>query len=85
MTPSRLSFLGDLYLNELDRADLAVDCFLEFRKATKSGADTLYKLGLAYERLNEPARAAKYFEQVKAFDGHPLASEAGSALARVRG
>src|SRR5262249_49096421 len=39
--------LGDLYLNELARPDLAVLCYTEFRKSTKSGADTLYKLGQA--------------------------------------
>src|SRR5262249_10549239 len=37
--------LGELYLYELARPDLAVPCFNDFRNSSKSGADTLYKLG----------------------------------------
>jgi tetratricopeptide (TPR) repeat protein len=76
--------LGDLYLRELDRPDLAVECFTAFRSSAKSGADTLYKLGEAYERLGDVKRAAKFYEQVTAFDGHPMAPEARAALWRVR-
>lgn len=82
-TANRL--LGDLYLNDYDRADLAVGCFQDFRKSDKSGADTLYKLGMAYERLGETARAAKFFEQVTGYEGHPLAGEAAAGLRRTRG
>jgi tetratricopeptide (TPR) repeat protein len=76
--------LGDLYLRELDRADLAVECFTAYRSSSKSGADTLFKLGEAYERLGQAQRAAKYYEQVTAFDEHPLAPDARIALSRVR-
>jgi tetratricopeptide (TPR) repeat protein len=76
--------LGDLYLRELDRPDLAVACLTDFRTSSKSGADTLYKLGEAYERLGEPKRAAKYYEQVTAYDNHPLAPDARDALRRVK-
>jgi tetratricopeptide (TPR) repeat protein len=76
--------LGDLYLRELDRPDLAADCFTAFRTSSKSGADTLYKLGEAYERLGQPQRAAKYYEQVTAYDNHPLAPDARDALRRVK-
>jgi tetratricopeptide (TPR) repeat protein len=76
--------LGDLYLRELDRPDLAVACFTDFRTSSKSGADTLYKLGEAYERLGEAKRAAKYYEQVTAYDNHPLAPDARDALRRVK-
>jgi tetratricopeptide (TPR) repeat protein len=76
--------LGDLYLRELDRPDLAVECYTAFRTSAKSGADTLYKLGEAHERLGEAKRAAKFYEQVTAYDEHPLAPDARAALMRVR-
>jgi tetratricopeptide (TPR) repeat protein len=76
--------LGDLYLRELDRPDFAVECYVAYRNSSKSGADTLYKLGEAYERLGEVKRAAKFYEQVTAYDEHPLAPDARAALMRVR-
>jgi tetratricopeptide (TPR) repeat protein len=76
--------LGDLYLNDLGRADLALACYKEFRKSSKSGADTLYKLGQAYEMLGDLPHAAKAYEQVTAYEGHPLVYEARSALSRVK-
>lgn len=76
--------LGDLYLRELDRPELAIECYTAFRASAKSGADTLYKLGEAYERLGEAKRAAKFYEQVTSYDGHPLAPDARAALMRVR-
>jgi tetratricopeptide (TPR) repeat protein len=76
--------LGDLYLNDLGRADLAVACYRDFRQSSKSGADTLYKLGQAYEMLGDLPRAAKCFEQVTAYEGHPLVYEAREALSRVK-
>jgi tetratricopeptide (TPR) repeat protein len=74
--------LGDLYLNE--KPDLAVQCFQEYRKSPKSGADTQYKLGVAYENLGDRARAVKCYQQVVAFEGHPLAGEAHDALTRLQ-
>jgi tetratricopeptide (TPR) repeat protein len=74
--------LGDMYLEE--RPELAVECFQEYRKSSKSGADTMYKLGVAYERLGDLARAAKCYRQVLTFESHPLAPEAHDALARLR-
>ncbi len=76
--------LGDLYLRELERPDLAVECYTAYRSSAKSGADTLYKIGEAYEKLGEAKRAAKYYEQVSAYDEHPLAPDARAALMRVR-
>ena len=76
--------LGDLYLNELSRADLAVPCYSEFRKSTKSGADTLYKLGQAHEACGDLKRAAKFYEQVTAYESHPLVYDARQALYRVQ-
>ena len=75
--------LGDLYLSELSRPDLALECFTSFRQSSKSGADTLYKLGLAYEQLGDRTRAVKFYQHVVSYDGHPLASEAHDALSRL--
>jgi tetratricopeptide (TPR) repeat protein len=75
--------LGDLYM-ELGRADLAVPCFVEFRKSAKSGARTLYKLAQAYEQLGDRARAVKAYKQVTAYEGNPLAPEAHDALYRLQ-
>jgi predicted Zn-dependent protease len=75
--------LGDLYM-ELGRADLAVPCYLAFRKSSKSGARTLFKLGQAYEQLGDRPRAAKAYHQVTAYEGNPLAPDAYEALQRLQ-
>jgi tetratricopeptide (TPR) repeat protein len=75
--------LGDLYLGELGRADLALECFTSYRQSSKSGADTLYKLGQAYEQLGDRARATKFYKHVVSYEGHPLAPEARDALYRL--
>jgi tetratricopeptide (TPR) repeat protein len=77
--------LGEIYLNDFDKPDLAIPCLLDFKNSAKSGADTLFKLGLAYERVGDLKRAANCFEQVTAYDGHPLVHDARDALRRVRG
>jgi tetratricopeptide (TPR) repeat protein len=76
--------LGDLYLNDFGRADLALNCYKEFLQSSKSGADTHYKLGQAYEALGDLPHAAKAYERVTAYEGHPLVYEARSALSRVK-
>lgn len=76
--------LGELYLYELGRPDQAVPCFNDYRKSPKSGADTMYKLGQAYEQLGDPGKAAKCYEHVTAYDGHPLAYDARDALQRLQ-
>lgn len=76
--------LGEAYLYEMSRPDLAIPCFNAFRKSSKSGADTIYKLGQAYEQVGDRARAAKCYENVTSYDGHPLAPEAREGLARVK-
>jgi nucleoside 2-deoxyribosyltransferase len=70
--------LSDLYM-ELNRADLAVACLIDFRQSSKSGARTLYKMGQAYV-----ARAAKCYKQVTAYEGNPLAPDAYDALQRLQ-
>jgi tetratricopeptide (TPR) repeat protein len=74
--------LGDLYLHE--KPDVAVECFQEYRKSPKSGADTLYKLGVAYENLGDRPKAVKCYQLVAAYESHPLAPEANDALNRLR-
>ncbi len=76
--------LGEAYLYELGRPELAVPCFNAFRKSSKSGADTLYKLGQAYEQLGDLVRAKKCYEHVITYDRHPLAPEAREALYRLQ-
>jgi hypothetical protein len=76
--------LGEMYLYELGRPDLAVPCFTAYRKSPKSGADTLYKLGQSYEQLGDVARARKCYEHVTAYDGHPLGPDARDALYRLQ-
>jgi tetratricopeptide (TPR) repeat protein len=77
--------LGDLYLADYNRPDLAIPCFQEFRKSPKSGADTLFKLGQAYEAAGDVARAIAYFEQVTGYTEHPKYYEAQEAVRRLKG
>jgi len=65
------------------KPDQAILCFQEYRKHAKSGADTIYKMGVAYENLGDYARARKCYETVAAYESHPLAPEASSALHRL--
>jgi tetratricopeptide (TPR) repeat protein len=76
--------LGYLYLDELSRPDLAIPCFTEFRKSSKSGADSLYRLGQAHEAIGDLAKAKRFYEQVTAYEQHPLAPEAREALYRLQ-
>jgi tetratricopeptide (TPR) repeat protein len=76
--------LGDLYLNDYARPDLAVPCYLAFRESVKSGADTLFKLGQAHEALGDLPRALSYFEQVVGYTEHPRYYDAQEALRRLR-
>ncbi len=75
--------LSDLYL-EIGRPDMAVPCLIDFRKSSKSGARTLYKLGQAYEQLGDRVRAARCYKQVTAYEGNPLAPDAEDALQRLQ-
>ena len=76
--------LGESYLYEAGKPDLAVPCFNAYRKSSKSGADTVYKLGQAYEQLGDRARAMKCYENVTSYDNHPLAPDARDALHRLQ-
>ncbi len=74
--------LGDIYLD--NQAEQAALCFQEFKKSPRSGADTAYKLGRAYENLGDLRRAAIYYDEVTTFPEHPLYYEARDGLERVK-
>ncbi len=74
--------LGDIYLEE--KPEQAVACFQVYRNSQRAGADTMFKLGRAYENLGDFARAAKCYEHVTAFEQHPLYYEAREGMDRVR-
>lgn len=80
-TASRL--LGDFYLQTLGKPDQAIQCYSDYRKYSKSGADTLYKMGQCYEQLGDRVKAAKCYQNVTVFSDHPLASDAHLALQRL--
>ena len=74
--------LGDLYLDE--KPTEAIACFLEFKKSDDAGADTSYKMGRALEATGDFRRAAACYEEVTAYEQHPLFYEARDALERVK-
>ncbi len=74
--------LGDLYLDS--KPDEAIKCYLEFRKSDEAGADTSYKLGKAYEAIGELRSAAGCYQEVIAYDKHPLYFDARDALERIK-
>jgi tetratricopeptide (TPR) repeat protein len=75
--------LGDSYLET--QPDQAILCYQEFRQSDDAGADTSYKLGRAYEAVGDFRNAAACYDEVTAYERHPLFYEARDALARVRG
>lgn len=77
--------LGNLYLNELNRPDLAVHCFLAYRDYSKSGADTLFNIAKSYEGSGHVPNAKKFYEAVTAYEQHPKYWDAKEALDRLKG
>ena len=77
--------LGDLYLNELSRPDLAVAMYTSYRDYHKSGAETLYQLALAHEAAGNAAAAVKCFEAVTGYKEHPRYWDATEAVRRLKG
>jgi tetratricopeptide (TPR) repeat protein len=76
--------LGDLYLDELDRPDLAIGCYTDYREYQRSGADTIYRLGEAYEKKGDVTAAIKAFELVTAYQNHPRYWDATEAVRRLK-
>ena len=77
--------LAEIYLNELDRADLAVAAYTDYREYQKSGAETMYQLGLAYEKLNNTPAAIRAYEGVTVYAQHPRYYDATEAVRRLKG
>jgi tetratricopeptide (TPR) repeat protein len=75
--------LGQLYLDELNRPDLAVRAFLDYKEYGKSGADTLFQLARAYEMQNDTANAIRFYEAVTAYEAHPRFWDAKESLRRL--
>jgi tetratricopeptide (TPR) repeat protein len=74
--------VGQLYMDELNRPDLALRAFSDYREYGKSGADTLYQLARAYESLGDTANAVKFYNAVTAYEEHPRYWDAKEALRR---
>ena len=77
--------LGDLYLNELNRPDLALACFTDYKEHPKSGADTLFHIAACYEATGDVKNATRFYEAVTAYEGHPRYFEATEAVRRLKG
>jgi tetratricopeptide (TPR) repeat protein len=77
--------LGDIYLDEIQRPDLAISCYNAFRESDKSGADTLYQLGRAYEAAGNAGAALKAYEMVTMYPKHPRYDAANDAVRRLKG
>lgn len=75
--------LGEIYLDHLDRPADAVPCLIELEKEVESGAGTLLKLGQAYERTGDLAKARKWYDMVLVYPKNPAADLAKSALDRL--
>lgn len=75
--------LGQLYLDELNRPDLAVRAFQDYKEYGKSGADTLFQIARAYEAQADAKNAIKFYEAVTAYDAHPRYWDATEALRRL--
>lgn len=75
--------LGDLYLDRLGRPEKAVECYLLYKDYVKSGAETLFRLAAAYERMGKIAHARKWYDMVLVYPSHPKAQAARDALARL--
>ncbi len=77
--------LALLYIDEYNRPDLAIDCLKKYHASEKSGADTLYHLGRAFEAKGDIPNAIRYFEGVvKGYEKHPIRYDAEENLRRLR-
>ena len=77
--------LADLYLNELERPDLAILAYTSYREYQKSGAETLFQLGRAYEATNNIPAAIQIYEAVTAYEKHPRFWDATEAVRKLKG
>lgn len=75
--------LGQLYLDEFGRPDLALKCYTDFKDYHKSGADTLFQIAKCYEAMGDTPNAIKFYNAVTAYEGHSLYWDAKEALRRL--
>ncbi len=75
--------LGLMYIDEFQRADLAVSCFHEYENYLRSGGDTQYHLGRCYEILGDRNKAIRHYREVTHFEQHPLRYDAEAAIERL--
>ncbi len=75
--------LGQLYLEELNRPDLALRAYVDYKEYHKSGADTLFQIAKCYEAQNDVSNAAKFYTAVTAYEEHPRYWDAKEALKRL--
>jgi len=76
--------LGNIYLDEINRADLAVPVFTEYLNHVGSGGETHYQLGRAYEAVGNVQSAIKHYDMVLTYEGHPRYWDAQSAIRRLK-
>ena len=76
--------LGDMYLSELNRPDLAVSAYSAYREYNKAGAETLYRLAEAHEACGSVPAAIKCYEAVQAYKDHPRSYDAMAAVRRLK-
>lgn len=79
-----VQILARLYLDEYDQPQLALGCLNDFKASPKSGADTFYHMGRAYERLGNAQAAIRAYEQVTVYTKHPLYYDALQAINRLK-
>lgn len=77
-----VKILGQIYLDELNRPDLAIHAYLAYKEYQRSGADTLFQLGRAYEAVGDSVNAIRFYEAVTAYESHPKFWDAKEALRR---
>ena len=77
--------IGDLYLNELNRPDLAITAYSAYSKYNKSGGETMFQLARAYEANGNTAAAIRTYEAVSIYQNHPRSYEASEAARRLKG
>jgi hypothetical protein len=75
--------LGQLYLEEFSRPDLALKCYTDFKDYHKSGADTIFQIAKCYEAMNDIPNAVRFYNAVTAYEGHTLYWDAKEALRRL--
>jgi len=76
--------LAELYVNDYNRPDLAVKCYIDYRDYSKSGADTLYQIGRCYDAMGDVKNAIAVYETVTAYDQHPRYWDATEAVRRLK-